>query len=267
MQYITLNNGIKMPILGLGVYQLQGKECEQCILDAIELGYRLFDTAQMYGNEKAVGAAIKKSSVPREELFITTKLYRPSNSYQKAKKDIEVSLKNLQLDYIDLFLIHEPYSHSIEMYQALEEAYHNGKIKAIGVSNYNASQYKKLLKLCKVIPAINQVECHIFYQQNNLNSLLSESKTVMEARSPLAAGKNNIFNQYTLMEIGKKYRKTAAQIGLKYLIQKQIPVIPKTSHQHRMKENIDIFDFNLSKADMSELSQLDQNKSLFGWYD
>lgn len=181
MQYITLNNGIKMPILGLGVYQLQGKECEQCILDAIELGYRLFDTAQMYGNEKAVGAAIKKSSVPREELFITTKLYRPSNSYQKAKKDIEVSLKNLQLDYIDLFLIHEPYSHSIEMYQALEEAYHNGKIKAIGVSNYNASQYKKLLKLCKVIPAINQVECHIFYQQNNLNSLLSESKTVMEA--------------------------------------------------------------------------------------
>ncbi len=266
MNYITLNNGVQMPILGLGTWDLRGRECEESILEAVGLGYQLIDTAQMYENERQVGNAIKRCGVPREELFITTKICRPNNSYQGTKSAIEVSLKELQLDYIDLLLIHEPYREAQEMYSAMKEAYQNGKIRAIGISNFNARWYSDFILDCGVIPAVNQVEAHVFFQQNKLRQRMSEHGTHIEAWSPFAAGKNNIFEDTVLAAIGQKYRKTATQIALKYLVQMGFAVIPKTSHRNRMIENMDIFDFQLIDDDMSRIRKLDQDKTLFGWY-
>lgn len=261
---IELNNKIKMPVIGLGTYTLLGSECERCVTEAIEAGYRLIDTAQMYNNEKAVGSAIKHFD--RKELFITTKLYYPSASYSGTKAGIEKSLDNLQTDYIDLLLIHEPYRESQEMYRAMEEGIKEGKIRAIGISNFNKQMYLEFIKSCKVIPAVNQVECHVFYRQEELQRILEEHGTHMQAWSPFACARNNFFKNPVLTEIGKKHGKTAAQIGLKYLVQNGVSVIPKTSKPERLKENLNIFDFSLDDNDIQKIKTLNSGKSLFGWY-
>lgn len=266
MKYLKLNNGKEIPALGFGTWDLRGTECEKCILDAIEVGYRLIDTAQMYGNEKEIGNALKKTSVPREELFITSKVCRPNNSYQGTKDAIQTSLSNLQLDYIDLYLIHEPYRESKEMYRALQESYEAGLIKAVGISNFNISLYNNLIKSCDIIPAINQVEAHVYFQQTKLHEVLQKHGTIMEAWSPFTAGRRNVFKDYTLLEIASKHNKTVAQIILRFFIQNNIIAIPKSSHKHRMEENMDVFDFNLDTDDINKIIQLDQNKTLFGWY-
>ena len=264
MKHLKLNNGIEMPVLGFGTYMLQGTECERCVSEAINAGYTLIDTAQMYGNEQAVGNAIKHYN--RKDLFITTKLYSPSSSYERAKADIEKSLNNLQTNYIDLLLIHEPYSQSLEMYKAMTEGVKDGKIRSIGISNFNKNQYLNFIKSCGIIPAVNQVECHVFYRQEGLQKQLEENGTHMQAWSPFACAKNNFFNNQILKEVGQKYGKTAAQIGLKYLIQNGISAIPKSANINRIKENFDIFDFELDSIDIKRIDTLDGGKTLFGWY-
>ena len=264
MDFIKLNNSIEMPILGLGTYTLQGSECEKIISAAIETGYRLIDAAQMYGNEKSIGNAIKHFN--RNNLFITTKLYSPSTSYKKAKADIEKSLNNLQTNYIDLLFIHEPYKESVEMYQAMKEAYSAGKIRAIGISNFNKQQYLDFIKSCEIIPVLNQVECHIFYRQKALQDVLEQNGTYMQAWSPFACGKNNFFKNPVLIKIAEKYSKTPAQTALKYLIQSGISVIPKSSDEKRLKENFDVFNFTLDENDIKQIDALDNDKTLFGWY-
>ena len=265
MKYLKLNNGLKIPMVGLGIYQLND---EDVIIKAIdEIGYRLIDTARMYGNEKILGRAIKRCKTKREELFITTKVYTPDRGYERTKFAIEDSLKNLQLDYIDLILIHEPYSEGKEMYKALEEALEEGKVKSIGISNYNKKQYLDLLENCNVVPTVNQVEAHVFYTRKELQKVLEEHGTVIEAWSPLASGKNNIFTNKVLMEIGKKYNKSSAQIALKYLLSKNMVIIPKSENIERLKQNIDLFDFELTNEDIEKIETLDKGKSLFGWYD
>ena len=251
--------------MDFGIYALND---EDIIVKAIDdLGYRLIDTARMYGNEKILGRAIKRCTIDRKELFITTKVYGPDRGYKKTKEAIDDSLKNLGLDYIDLILIHEPYKEGKEMYKALEEGVQAGKIKSIGISNYNKKQYLDLLKNCNILPAINQVEAHVFYQRKELQKVLEENKTIMEAWSPLAAGKNNIFRSKTLIEIGNKYNKTSAQIALKYLISRHMVIIPKSSNIDRLKQNINLFNFELDKEDIKNIEKLEKGKSLFGWYD
>ena len=265
MRYLTLNNGIKIPIVGLGIYKLND---DDIIVKAIDdIGYRLIDTARMYGNEKILGRAIKRCKTPREELFITSKVYTPDRGYEKTKRAIDDSLKNLGLDYIDLMLIHEPYSEGIEMYKALGEAFEEGKVKSIGISNYNKKQYLDLLEHCNIVPAVNQVEAHVFYSRKELQKVLEEHGTIMEAWSPLATGKNNIFTNKVLVEIGEKYNKTSAQIALKYLLYRNMVIIPKSANLERLKENIDLFDFELTKEDIEKIETLENKISLFGWYD
>lgn len=265
MEYITLNNGNKMPLIGLGTWNLRGKDCTRIVSTAIKCGYRLIDTAQMYNNEKEVGKGILDSEIDRSELFITTKIYRISNSYEKAKVAIEESLNNLQLDYIDLVLLHEPYSQGPQMYRALKEAYMDGKIKAIGISNYDEKWYQEFIKNCKIIPAVNQVENHIYYQKWKLQEILNENGTVMQAWSPLAQGNIKPSDQEVLKNIGNKYNKTSAQIALRFLVQRGISVIPKTKHETRIIENMNIFDFCLSDDDIKQIRSLDQNDTLFPW--
>jgi len=267
MNYITLNNNVKMPILGLGTSGLTGSECENSVLEAIELGYRLIDTAQMYKNEREVGNAIKMSGVPREEFFITTKICRPNNNYEATKQAIETSLEQLQVEYIDLLLIHEPYEEAKDMYRAMLEAYEAGIIRAIGISNFKTSLYQEFIKDCKVIPAVNQVEQHVFFQQDELMEIMSKHGTHMQAWSPFAKGKNDLFDNEVLKSIGEKYGKTAAQIALRFLVQSNISVVPKSSHKERMAENMDIFDFELSESDLIQLRQMNQGESVFGWFD
>ncbi|KUP25924.1 aldo/keto reductase [Paenibacillus sp. DMB5] len=266
MQKVTLNNGIKMPILGYGVYQIPARECERCVLDAINVGYRSIDTAQVYGNEKAVGYAIRKSGVQRDELFITTKLYIPSGGYRRAVNAIEDSLRSMHLDYLDLLLMHEPFHGYHEIYRAMEEAYQSGKVRAIGVSNFNPGVFADLLESCNVIPMINQVETHVFRQQTQSQEMMKQYGTQIESWSPLAAGENHFFSNETLREIGQKYGKSNAQVGLRYLIQREIVVIPKSTQKERMIENMDVFDFTLSADDMAKIALLDKGKSLFSWY-
>ncbi len=263
-QSVKLNNNIQMPMVGFGTYSLLGENCIRCVSEAIEAGYRLIDTAQMYSNEKEVGKAV--SHYKREDIFITTKLYSPSAGYSQAKDGIQKSLDNLQTDYIDLILIHEPYKHSLDMYRAMTEEYQKGRIKSIGISNFNSNLYSEFIKHCGVLPAINQVESHVFFPQLKLKQILSEKGTVMQAWSPLAAGRNNFFDNHILKRIGLQYGKTSAQIGLKYLIQVGISVIPKASSQDRIKSNIDLFDFELTDDDIHSIKPLDRGKSLFGWY-
>ncbi len=265
MEYITLNNGIKIPKIGLGIYALND---EDTIVKAIDdLGYRLIDTARMYGNEKILGRAIRRCSVDRKDLFITTKVYGSDRGYEKTKQAIEDSLNNLELDYIDLMLIHEPYKETKEMYKALEEGVKEGKIKSIGISNFNKKQYLKLINNCEIIPAINQVEAHVFYSRKELQKTLEENGTIMEAWSPLAAGKNNIFTNKILQEIGEKYNKTPAQIALKYLLTRNMVIIPKSANIDRLKQNISLFNFELKREDIEKIETLENRKSLFGWYD
>lgn len=264
---VTLNNGVSMPILGLGTYPMHGAECERTVYEAVRLGYRLFDTAQMYGNEQELGHALKVCGIPRKELFITTKLHEPSATYEKAKATIARSLESLQTDYIDLLLIHEPYSTSLAMYEAMKEAYEAGLIRSLGVSNFSTAQYLAFIRSCGVIPAVNQVEAHVFYQRASLQTILHQHGTHMEAWSPFAAGKNQYFANPILQDIGKQYGKTAAQIGLRFLVQRGIIVIPKTVRTDRLRQNIDIFDFSLSAEDMRKIQALESGRSLFGWYE
>lgn len=260
----TLNNGVSMPIAGFGTYNITGKEATRCVEDAISVGYRLIDTAQMYHNEVEVGIGVRNSGLKRSELFITTKL-SGAMDYERAKRSIDESLAKLNLGYIDLLLIHWDTPHSRDMWRAMEEAYQQGKLKAIGVSNFNEALYSEFIKHCKIIPALNQLETHIFYQRQALQDLLTKHGTIMQAWSPFAQGKNGFFKNETLLRIAKKYQKTPAQVALRWLVQRGISVIPKTTKKERMIENINIFDFKLDSSDMSEIARLDTGKSSFGW--
>ena len=264
MNYVELNNGVKMPILGYGVFQIADqKECERCVLDAIEVGYRLIDTAQAYGNEEAVGNAVKKCGVPREELFITTKVWIANAGYENAKKSIEESLKKLQLDYLDLVLIHQPFNDYYGTYRAMEELYKEGKLKAIGVSNFYPDRLIDLTKFNEVVPAVNQVETHVFNQQVKAQEVMKKYGVQIQAWAPFAEGKNNLFSNETLKEIGDKYNKSIAQVALRYLIQRGVSVLPKSVSKERMIQNIDVFDFELSADDMNVIAALDTKESLF----
>jgi 2,5-diketo-D-gluconate reductase A len=264
MEYITLNNGVKMPILGYGVYQIENlKECERCVLDAIEIGYRSIDTAQTYGNEEAVGRAIKKCNVPREELFITTKVWISNAGYEKTKTSIEKSLKKLQLEYLDLVLIHQPFNDYYGTYKAMEEMYKRGKIRAIGVSNFYPDRLIDLIKFNEVVPAINQVETHLFNQQVKAKEVMDKYGVQIESWAPFAEGTNNIFTNKTLKKVGDRYNKSTAQVALRYLIQRGVIVIPKSVHKERMIQNFNIFDFKLNEDDMRKIAKLDKGKSAF----
>lgn len=261
MQYLTLNNGVKMPILGFGTSRIKDKET---ILKALQVGYRLIDTAQMYGNESEVGEAVKSSGIKRDEFFITTKL-SSDMSYDETLKSFEVSMKKLKLDYLDLLLIHSPYSQSRQMYQAMEKLYNEKRIKALGVSNFKADFFENFVKSCKIIPAINQCQTHIFHQQKPLRATMQKYKTILESWSPFVAGKNNFFDNEILKKIAQKHKKTIAQIALRFLIEQGIVVIPKTTNEARMKENLNIFDFSLDNEDRQTLNAMDTGKSQFGW--
>lgn len=262
---IILNNGIAMPRIGYGVYQIPAMITERCVADALKVGYRSIDTAQCYGNEKQVGMAVKKSGLARNEIFITTKLWG-GRGYSDTVRSVDSSLKALNLDYIDLLLIHEPTGDFLEIYRAMEDAYHVGKLRAIGVANFLESNFTKLIGNCSIIPAVNQVETHIFRQQKNLRKLLDENNVIHESWSPLACGRNGFFTNPVLVRIAEKYSRTVAQIGLRFLYQQDIIIIPKSTHIERMKENLDILDFELTSEEMAELKTLDMNRSLFGWW-
>ena len=264
MKYVKLSNGLEMPILGFGVYQIPDlEECERVVLEAIEVGYRSIDTAQVYGNEEAVGNAIKKSGIDRKEFFITTKVWISNSGYEKAKTSIDESLKKLQTDYIDLLLIHQPFGDYYGTYRAMEEYYKAGKLRAIGVSNFYPDRFVDIVNFVEIKPMINQVETHVFNQQIIPQEIMKEYGTQIESWGPFAEGKNNLFTNETLVEIGKKYNKTAAQIALRYLIQRDIVVIPKTVKKERMIQNFSVFDFELSEDDMKEILKLDKKESLF----
>lgn len=258
MEFVTLNNGVKMPLEGFGVFQVPDPaQCEQAVLDAIASGYRLIDTAAAYMNEKAVGEAIKKSGVPREELFITTKLWVQDASYEAAKKAIQTSLNNLGLSYLDLYLIHQPMGDYVGAYRAMEEAYKEGKLKAIGVCNFYPHRLADLCETVEVIPAVNQVELHPFFQQENALALMKEYGVVPEAWGPFAEGNHGIFTHPVLTAIGQKYGKSAAQVALRWNVQRGVVVIPKSVHKERIEQNMNIWDFQLSDEDMAEIAKLD----------
>lgn len=264
MEYVTLNNGVKMPRAGFGVYQIaDAKQCEQAVLDAIEVGYRLIDTAQSYGNEEAVGNAIKKSGVPREELFITTKVWITNYGYDQTKASVEASLKKMQLDYLDLVLLHQPFNDYYCAYHALVDLYKEGKIKAIGVSNFYPDRLVDLALFNEVKPAVNQVEVNVFHQQIEAQSYNEKYGVQMEAWAPFAEGKNNMFSNPELQEIGDKYNKSIAQVILRWLVQRNIVPLAKSVKKSRMQENINIFDFELSDEDMQKISAMDKKESSF----
>lgn len=264
MQNVKLNNGVEMPILGFGVFQVKDlDECERSVVDAIEAGYRLIDTAQSYENEEAVGKAIKKSGVPREEFFITTKLWIQSNGYDETKKAFENSLKKLQLDYLDLYLIHQPYGDVYGEWRAMQDLYKEGRIKAIGVSNFQPDRLIDLIIHNEIVPAVNQIETHPFHQQIETQKFLQENKVQIESWGPFAEGKNNLFHNELLASIGKKYNKTIAQVVIRWLTQRGIVAIPKSTHKERMEENFNSLDFELSAEDMEAIKTLDSEKSAF----
>ena len=263
MEYVKLNNGIEMPILGYGVYQVTPEECERCVSDAISVGYRLIDTAQAYGNEEGVGNAIRKSSIPRKDLFITTKVWISNAGYEKAKASIEESLQKLQTDYIDLLLIHQPFNDYYGTYRAMEEANKTGKVRAIGVSNFYPDRFVDLAEFCEIKPAVNQMETHVFNQQRKLQEVMQEYGTELMAWGPFAEGRNDFFTNGTLAASGVKYGKSVAQVALRFLIQRGIIVIPKSTHKERMIENFNVFDFSLTEREMTVIAALDNEKSLF----
>ncbi len=263
MDYVTLNNGVKMPKLGYGVYQTPPEETERCVLDAIRIGYRSIDTAQAYGNEEGVGNAMVKCGLPREELFITTKIWISNYGYEKAKASIEESLKKLQTGYIDLLLLHQPFGDYYGAYRAMEEAYKEGKVRAIGVSNFYPDRYLDIFHFSEIKPAINQVETHVFQQQKLAKKYMEKNGTQIMSWGPFAEGKNDYFQNPVLKEIGAQYGKSVAQVALRFLLQSDVVVIPKSTHENRMKENFDVFDFALTEEDMKKIQTLDTGKSLF----
>lgn len=262
-QTVTLNNGARMPMLGYGVYQVSNEECERCVLDAISVGYRAIDTAQSYGNEEAVGSAVQKCGVPRDELFLTTKVWISNAGYEAAKDSIDRSLQKLKTDYIDLLLIHQPFGDYYGTYRAMEEAYKAGKLRAIGVSNFYPDRLIDLCQFVEVTPAVNQVETHVFQQQKTAHEYMEKYGVQHESWGPFAEGRKDFFSNPVLTEIGRKYGKSSAQTALRFLLQSNVVVIPKSTHKERMAQNIDVFDFTLSEADMEAIRKLDEGESLF----
>lgn len=264
MQKIKLNNGVEMPVLGFGVFQVTDlAECERSVLDAIETDYRLIDTAESYMNEEAVGKAIKASGVAREELFITTKLWIQRDGYAGAKRAFENSLKKLQLDYLDLYLIHQPFGDVYGEWRAMEELYKEGKVRAIGVSNFQPDRLIDLIIHNEITPAVNQVETHPFHQQTEAQQFMIDNKVQIESWGPFAEGKNNIFHNELLQAIAAKYNKSIAQVILRWLTQRGVVAIPKSVRKERMAENINIFDFELTAADLEAIKTLDTKASSF----
>lgn len=263
MQYVTLANGVKMPILGYGVYQVSNEECERCVLDAISVGYRSIDTAQAYHNEEAVGSAIEKCGVPRDELFLTTKVWISNAGYERAKASIDASLKKLRTDYIDLLLIHQPFGDYYGTWRAMEEAYRAGKLRAIGVSNFYPDRLVDLCKFVDIKPMVNQVETHVFQQQTKAREWMDKYGVAHESWGPFAEGRKDFFTNVVLCEIGQKYQKSSAQVALRFLIQRGVIVIPKSTHKERMKENFEVFNFTLTESDMQKIAALDESESAF----
>lgn len=263
MDYVTLNNGVKMPQLGYGVYQTPPEDTERCVLEAIEVGYRSIDTAQAYGNEEGVGNAIQKCGLPREDLFITTKIWISNAGYEKAKASIAESLHKLQTDYIDLLLIHQPFGDYYGTYRAMEEAYRAGKVRAIGVSNFYPDRYLDLAHFAEIKPAVNQVETHVFQQQKIAKEYLEKNGTQIMSWGPFAEGKNDYFNNPVLKDVAAAHGKSAAQVALRFLLQSDVVLIPKSVHKERMEENFNVFDFALTDEEMARIEALDTGKSLF----
>lgn len=264
MQNVKLNNGVEMPILGFGVFQVTDlAECERSVVDAIETGYRLIDTAASYGNEEAVGKAIKRSTVARPDLFITTKVWIQSNGYEGTKKSFENSLKQLQTDYLDLFLMHQPFGDVYGTWRAMQDLYREGKVRAIGVSNFHPDRLIDLIVHNEIVPAVNQIETHPYNQQIETQKFLEENKVQIESWGPFAEGKNNIFKDELLVSIAEQYNKSVAQVILRWLVQRGVVAIPKSVRKERMKENFNIFDFELSAEDMEAVKTLDTKTSSF----
>ena len=263
MEYVTLNNGVKMPILGYGVYQTPPEETERCVREAIEVGYRAIDTAQAYGNEEGVGRALAASGLPREDFFITTKIWISNAGYERAKASIDESLKKLGTGYVDLLLIHQPFGDYYGSYRAMEEACDAGKVRAIGVSNFYPDRYLDLDHFARIKPAVNQVETHVFQQQKAAREYMKKHGCQIMSWGPFAEGKNDYFRNPVLLEVGAKYGKTAAQTALRFLIQSGVAVIPKSTHKERMEENFNVLDFTLSPEDMAAIQALDTGESLF----
>ena len=263
MEYVTLTGGVKMPKLGYGVYQVAPDECERCVSDALAVGYRSVDTAQAYYNEEGVGRALKKSGIPRSELFLTTKVWISNAGEKKAAASIDESLKKLDTDYIDLLIIHQPFGDYYGTYRAMEQAVKAGKVRAIGVSNFYPDRLIDLYNFCEIKPAVNQVETHVFFQQKKAHEVMKKLGVQHESWGPFAEGKNGLFTNPVLKEIAAQKGKSVAQVALRYLMQSDVVVIPKSVKKERMAENLAVFDFTLSDADMAAVSALDTNASLF----
>lgn len=263
MEYVKLSNGIEMPVLGYGVYQVTPEECERCVLDALSVGYRSIDTAQAYFNEQNVGDAIRKSGIARRDLFITTKIWISNAGEEKAARSIDESLRKLQSDYIDLLLIHQPFGDYYGTWRAMEKAYAEGKVRAIGVSNFYPDRFIDLAENSEIKPMVNQVETHVFNQQAEAQKIMKKYGTQIMSWGPFAEGRNGLFSNPVLAGIGEKYGKSVAQVALRYLIQQNVVVIPKSTHIERMRQNFDVFDFTLSLEDMTAIAALDKGESLF----
>lgn len=263
MEQITLYNGVKMPIVGYGVYQVSKEECERCVLDALAVGYRSIDTAQSYFNEEQVGNAIVKSGIPREDIFLTTKVWIEHYGYEEAKKSVLESMRKLRTDYLDLVLLHQPFSDYYGAYRALEELYDEGKLRAIGVSNFYPDRLVEIASFSRVKPMVNQVETHPFHQQAEAKKWMDKYGIQAEAWAPFGEGRGGLFENPVLVQIAEKYGKTTAQIILRWHIQRGVVVIPKSTHKTRMVENLNVFDFELEQADMNRISALDKKQSAF----
>lgn len=268
MEYVQLNNGLKMPVLGYGVYQVTKDECERCVLDALKTGYRLIDTAQSYFNEEEVGNAIVKSGIPREEIFLTTKVWVEHYGYEETKKSVYESMKKLQTEYIDLMLLHQPFADYYGAYRALEELYQEGVLKAIGVSNFHPDRLVDIANFAKIVPMVNQVETHVLNQQTEAKKWMDKYEVQIEAWAPFGEGRGGLFGNPILTAIGEKYGKTSAQVMLRWNIQRGVVVLPKSTHIERMEQNFNVFDFTLSDEDMTAIAKLDtQTSSFFSHYD
>lgn len=263
MEYVTLSNGVKMPILGYGVYQVTKDECERCVLDALDAGYRSIDTAQSYFNEEEVGSAIRKSGVPREEIFLTSKVWVEHYGYEEARKSVEESLRKLQTDYLDLMLLHQPFNDYYGAYRALEDMYEEGKLKAIGVSNFYPDRLVDLASFTKIPPMVDQIETHVLNQRQEDHTWMEKYKVAHEAWAPFGEGRGGLFENETLKDIGRKYGKTTAQVMLRWNIQRGVIVLPKSTHKERMVQNMDVFDFSLTQEDMGAIAALDTKTSAF----
>ena len=269
METLTLNNGLAMPMVGLGTWDLRGSECVKSVADALDMGYRMVDTAKMYGNEQEVGEGIRKSNVPREEIFVATKIDYGCHTYSGTKKSLDDSLQKMGLDYLDLIMLHRPDSNISSMYHALEEAYRAGKVKAIGISNCDARWYKKLMQDCSVVPMVNQVEVHLLFQKWELQKMLQEHDTAMEAWSPMGGPgcTKTVLGSDEVVEIAHSHQVTPAQVALRFLVQRGIAVIPKSRQEERRRQNLDLFSFSLTEAEMERLKTLDWNRTLHSWTD